>query len=57
VTIYQGMQAIDKFKRLKVGQYMKVLNTLSQKEISNAHLQATLAHQILILGEGPAQQQ
>lgn len=30
---------------------MRMLNTMSQKEISNAHLQATLAHQILVLSE------
>ena len=44
ITIYQGQLAIDKFKRIKVEQYMKMLNNLSVKEISNAHLQATLAH-------------
>jgi hypothetical protein len=44
ITIYQGCHAIDKFKKIKVSQYMKMLNSFSVKEISNAHLQATLAH-------------
>ena len=38
ITIYQGQLAIEKFKRIKVTQYMKVLNSFSVKEISNAHL-------------------
>jgi len=38
VTIYQGQLAINKFKRIKVEQYMKVMNHLSVSEISNAHL-------------------
>lgn len=49
ITIYHGMMAIDKFKRLKAAAYYKMLNTFSIKEVSNAHLQATLAHSILQL--------
>ena len=51
ITIYQGQLAIEKFKRIKVGQYVRVLNAFAVKEISNAHLQATLAHSILVLSD------
>ena len=49
ITIFQGQMAIDKFKRLKAGAYYKMLNSFSIKEVSNAHLHATLAHSILEL--------
>ena len=49
ITIYHGQLAIDKFKRLKAAQYYKMLNAFSIKEVSNAHLHATLAHSILQL--------
>ena len=47
ITIYHGHVAIDKFKRLKATTYYKMLNQFSIKEVSNAHLHATLAHEIL----------
>ena len=49
IIIYHGQQAIDKFKRLKATAYYKMLNSFSIKEVSNAHLHATLAHSILQL--------
>ena len=49
ITIYNGQIAIEKFKRLKASAYYKMLNSFSVKEISNAHLNATLAHAILKL--------
>ena len=49
MTIYNGQIAIDKFKRLKLAAYYKMLNSVSIKEVSNAHLHATLAHSILEL--------
>ena len=49
IVIYHGQQAIDKFKRLKATAYYKMLNSFSIKEVSNAHLCATLAHSILQL--------
>lgn len=51
ITIYQGQLAIEKFKRIKVQQYMKMINSLAVKEISNAHLMATLSHSILVLSD------
>lgn len=47
ITIYNGQIAIDKFKRLKSAAYYKMLNSFCIKEVSNAHLHATLAHNIL----------
>ena len=47
ITIFHGQMAIDKFKRLKSAAYYKMLNSFSIKEVSNAHLHATLAHSIL----------
>ena len=38
ITIYQGMIAIDKFKRQKAEAYYKMLNAFSTNEVSNAHL-------------------
>ena len=49
ITIYHGQIAIDKFKRLKASAYYKMMNTFSIKEVSNAHLHATMAHSILEL--------
>jgi len=51
ITIYHGHLAIDAFKRNKQGQYQKMLNTFSVREISNAHLSATLYHSLLELNE------
>jgi len=39
--------AIDKFKRMKATAYYKMLNSFCIKEVSNAHLHATLSHSIL----------
>jgi len=47
ITIYHGKMAIDKFKNLKSQAYLKMLNSFSVKEVSNAHIQATLSHSIL----------
>lgn len=49
ITIYHGQVAIEKFKRLKSAAYYRMLNQFSIKEVSNAHLHATLAHSILEL--------
>ena len=49
ITIYHGQIAIDKFKRLKAAAYFKMLNGFCIKEVSNAHLHATLSHSILEL--------
>lgn len=50
ITIYHGHLAIDKFKQNKVGQYLKMLNHFAIREISNAHLSATLYHSLLEIG-------
>lgn len=50
LTIYHGQQAIPKFKIAKSKLYLKMLNTFCVKEISNAHLTATLFHSLLELG-------
>jgi hypothetical protein len=47
ITIFHGQISIDKFKRMKTQAYYKMLNAFSIKEVSNAHLHATLAHSIL----------
>lgn len=52
ITIYHGQIAIDKFKRLKSQSYYKMLNSFSIKEVSNAHLHATLSHSILEMQDG-----
>lgn len=49
ITIYHGQIAIDKFKKIKANAYYKMLNNFSIKEVSNAHLHATLSHSILEL--------
>lgn len=51
ITIYHGHIAIDKFKSNKVAQYMRMLNNFAVREISNAHLAATLYHQLLELSD------
>ena len=55
ITIYHGQIAIEKFKRIKQTAYYKLLNAQSTREISNAHLHATLAHSILELQESSEQ--
>ena len=50
LTIYHGQVAIPKFKIAKSKMYLKMLNTFCVKEISNAHLTATLFHSLLELG-------
>lgn len=51
LTIYHGQIAIPKFKLAKAKMYLKALNNFCVKEISNAHLAATLYHSMLDLGE------
>lgn len=50
MTIYHGQVAIPKFKQAKTKMYMKALNSFCVKEISNAHLSATLYHSMLEIG-------
>ena len=50
LTIYHGQVAIPKFMFAKSKMYLKMLNTFCVKEISNAHLTATLFHSLLELG-------
>ena len=50
LTIYHGLTAIPKFKVAKSKMYLKMLNNFCVKEISNAHLTATLFHSLLELG-------
>lgn len=47
LTIYHGQIAIPKFKKAKAKLYLKALNNFCVKEISNAHLSATLYHSLL----------
>ena len=47
LTIYHGEMAIPKFKKAKSKMYMRSLNNFCVKEISNAHLCATLYHSLL----------
>lgn len=49
LTVYHGEIAIEKFKREKSQQYLKVLNQMATKEISNSHLSATLWHEVLTM--------
>lgn len=51
LTIYHGQVAINKFKREKQRQYLRLMHNMSVKEISNSHLQATFWHAILELGQ------
>ena len=51
LTIYHGQIAIPKFKRAKAKMYLKAINNFCVKEISNAHLQATLCHSLLDVGK------
>ena len=50
LTIYHGQIAIPKFKAAKAKTYLKTLNNFCVKEISNAHLSATLYHSMLDVG-------
>lgn len=50
LTIYHGQIAIPKFKKAKAKMYLKALNNFCVKEISNAHLSATLYHSMLDIG-------
>lgn len=50
LTIYHGQLAIPKFKQAKSKMYLKSLNTFCVKEISNAHIAATLYHTIMEIG-------
>lgn len=47
LTVYHGQVAIPKFKKEKVRQYLKMLNSFCVKEISNSHVSATLWHSVL----------
>lgn len=47
LTIYHGQVAIQKFKREKSKQYLKMMHNMSVKEISNSHAHATFWHMVL----------
>lgn len=47
LSIYHGQVAIPKFKLAKSKIYLKNLNSFCVKEISNAHVIATLYHGLL----------
>ena len=47
LTIYHGQVAIPTFKQAKQSLYLKNLNSFCVKEISNAHISATLYHGML----------
>lgn len=47
LTVYHGEIAIQKFKREKSRQYLRVLLQMASKEITNSHLAATLWHEVL----------
>mmetsp|Transcript_23403 Transcript_23403/g.17823 ORF Transcript_23403/g.17823 Transcript_23403/m.17823 type:complete len:103 (+) Transcript_23403:1466-1774(+) len=47
LTVYHGEVAVPKFKQIKSRQYLKQMHAFSVKEISNAHLSATLWHGLL----------
>lgn len=51
LTIYHGQIAIPKFKTAKAKMYLKSLNNFCVKEISNAHLSATLYNSLLDVGK------
>lgn len=51
LTIYHGQMAIPKFKSAKAKMYLKSLNNFCVKEISNAHLSATLYNSLLDIGK------
>ena len=51
LTIYHGQIAIPKFKSAKAKMYLKSLNNFCVKEISNAHLSATLYNSLLDVGK------
>lgn len=44
ITIYHGQMTIERFKANKIAQYLRMLNNFAVREISNAHLAATLYH-------------
>lgn len=44
LTIYHGQVAIQKFKKEKAQQYLRLMHNMSVKEISNSHQQATFWH-------------
>lgn len=47
ITIYHGQMAIDRFKKNKIQQYTKMLQSMSTRSIHNAFLNATLNQLIL----------
>jgi phosphopantetheine adenylyltransferase len=47
LTIYHGQVAIQKFKKEKGKQYMRVMSGVSVKEINNSHVAATLWHTLI----------
>jgi dGTP triphosphohydrolase len=47
LTVYHGEVAIQKFKREKGKQYLRLLLQMASKEISNSHLAATLWHEVM----------
>lgn len=47
ITIFLGSKAIPAFKQQKSAAYLKTLSTFCVREISNAHLSATLWHGVL----------
>ncbi len=49
LTIYHGQVAIQKFKKEKSVQYLRLIHNMSVKEISNSHMQATFWHSMLEL--------
>ena len=51
LTIYHGQVAIQKFKKEKARQYLRLIHNMSVKEISNSHINATFWHGILELGQ------
>ena len=44
LTTYHAQQVIAKFKEEKYREYLRMLNNFCVKEISNAHINATLYH-------------
>jgi hypothetical protein len=51
LTIYHGQVAINKFKREKSRQYLKLMHNMSVKEISNSHAHATLWHYLMEMAQ------
>ena len=48
LTVYHGKEAVPTFKREKAALYLKMVSGVTVKEISNAHLTATLFHELLV---------